>query len=158
MRRDQQHRIPSRQCPRCGSGNWQTVELAYNQAVRRTTGGYESVSRFAESIAPPRRRSEVGVPLLTALGLGSATWLFLPLIPFGVPVDAGSITSALSTQGWVPAVAVGVLAFAVHAGRNIAYNADYWERHYRKWRRERVCRSCGHRFDEPGRNAGASRK
>ena len=41
-------------CPSCGSSNTQNIEIAYEHSVRTSHNGYESVSAFGQSIAPPK--------------------------------------------------------------------------------------------------------
>ena len=40
-------------CPSCNSSNTQNIEVAYEQSVRTSHKGFESVSAFGRKIAPP---------------------------------------------------------------------------------------------------------
>src|SRR6056297_1545686 len=73
------HRRPPA-CPRCGSNNTQTFEIAYLNSVRDSVSGYVSVSNLGKSIAPPEPRSVVGAALFTGAGLGSGAMLLLSSI------------------------------------------------------------------------------
>lgn len=47
------------------------------------------------------------------------------------------------SQVFLPALAVGFIAFIVHAAVAVSYNESTWSADYAKWREQRVCRSCG---------------
>ncbi len=130
-------------CPRCGSTNWQTQELAYGQSVRQTEGGYRSISQFGESIAPPERRSLIAGPLASAAGLGGGTLLFLPTLMGKQLVDEGLSTPIFEPQVYVPALVVGATVFAVGFFAAIRYNALQWPSKYADWQNVRICRRCG---------------
>ncbi len=121
-------------CDRCGSSNWQGVKIAFNQSVRRTTGGYESVSRFGESIAPPPKRSLFSGPLFSATGLSCGTLLFLPAIrendlssaflPARTPIKPGRWPATAARAGCSPP------AVQWYGSANGAAPVGPWSRHH----------------------------
>lgn len=143
----------NRVCAQCGSTNWQSLEVAYDQSVRQTEGGYRSVSKFGESIAPPEKRSIIGGPLFTAVGLASATLLFLPIILERSPQRESILVHVMEAHAYTPAVAVGVIVFVVKAIAAVRYNGLHWPAKYENWRHDRICRRCGHRSNPSGRQS-----
>ena len=143
-------------CDRCGSSNWQGVKIAFNQSVRRTTGGYESVSRFGESIAPPPKRSLFSGPLFSATGLSCGTLLFLPAIRENDLSSAFMPARIMEPFSFKFALLVGAVVFFVQFAAAVRYNAIYWPAKHTEWSGGRVCRSCGHRFRPSGDTDGDS--
>lgn len=140
----------NRGCAHCGSTNWQSLEIAYDQSVRQTEGGYRSVSKFGESIAPPEKRSIVAGPLFTAVSLGSATLLFLPTILELGPQRGPILAPVMEAHPFTPAIAVGLIVFVVRALAAVRYNGLHWPAKYENWRHDRICRRCGHRSSPSG--------
>ena len=133
-------------CTQCGSSNWQSIELAYSQSARVSESGYQTISKFGQSIAPPEQRSLFGAPLFTATGLGGGVFVFLPLLVAEQQNSAHAAFSLFDSRIYVPAVLVAVIAFLAHLLVNVRYNTSQWPAKYTKWQQYRVCRSCGHRF------------
>ena len=143
----------NRGCAQCGSTNWQSLEVAYDQSVRQTEGGYRSVSKFGESIAPPEKRSLIGGPLFTAIGLGGATLLFLPVILDRSPKRGWILAPLMEAHAYTPAIAVGVTVFVAKVIAAVRYNGLHWPAKHETWRRSRICRRCGHRSNPSGRQS-----
>jgi len=133
-------------CTQCGSSNWQSIELAYSQSARVSESGYQTISKFGQSIAPPEQRSLFGAPLFTAAGLGGGAFVFLPLLLAEQHNSTHGAVSPFQSELYVPAFLVAVIAFLVHFLVNARYNTIQWPAKYAKWQQYRVCRSCGHRF------------
>lgn len=133
-------------CDQCHSPNLQSVELAHMQSVRVSETGYESVSRFGQSIAPPEPRSTFGGPLFTAVGIASGALIFLPAL-LGDTLGLTHAASAIfDSRIYIPAALIGAAAFVVHLFANLTYNAKVWANEYGEWKEQKVCRSCGHQF------------
>ncbi len=148
-------------CDRCGSSNWQSIELAYMQSARVSETGYETVSKFGQSIAPPEPRSTIAAPLFTAVGVGSGTLIFLPALLGDTLELTHAVSAIFDSRVYIPAALIGISAFIVHLLANLAYNAKDWSDNYGQWQRQRVCRSCGHQSsdsqDVSGTDSGSYR-
>ena len=145
-------------CTKCGSSNWQSIELAYSQSARISETGYQTISRFGQSLAPPEQRSLFGAPLFTAAGLGGGAFVFLPFLLAKQHNSTHTAFSLFESEIYVPAFSVAVVAFLVHLLVNFRYNFSQWPTKYAKWLQYRVCRTCGHRFspsrDDDGFDSG----
>ena len=139
------HRRPPA-CPRCGSNNTQTFEIAYLQSVRDSDSGYVSVSKLGKSIAPPEPRSVVGAALFTGAGLGSGAMLLLSSI---LSPSEGWPDLQVTLLDWrilLPSLLIALAAALIQAAANSVYNDSVWAPRYDAWRAKRLCRSCGRRF------------
>ena len=137
-------RLQNKACRKCGSKNWQSVEVAYLQSVRTTDRGNQSVSSFGASIAPPQPRSTVGGPLWTAFGLFCGGLIFIPYFADRNIASPSAAAAMLSPAVYVPALIIAVVAFFLHLGSALSYNAGHWQKDYRKWQSRFVCRTCGY--------------
>lgn len=136
----------SLRCPRCGSQDCQTCEVAFSHAHRRTEGGYQSISAFGESVAPPQKRSTFWAPLGIGVGVGCTT-LFVASAIFSQDATLGSVLSGASDSRAVwTALAIGFVSFVAIALRAAAWNETPWRDLHGAWRRGAVCRRCGHQF------------
>ncbi len=134
------------QCPSCRSHSTQTIEVAYAQAVRVGDSGRETVSRFAQSLAPPPERDEKFVPGLVACAVLGVSFITLPEILNRTGIPALSNLPHLSwkiaamgcTAGWI----VGLLI----AIPRIRFNVMKLPKLLEQWRNQAVCRRCGHRW------------
>ena len=146
-------------CTQCGSSNWQSVELAHSQSTRISESGYQTVSKFCQSLAPPEQRSIFGAPLFSAAGLSSGTLVFLPVLLTEQHGSLHAAESMFDSQIYGPAFLVAVIAFLIHLMVNVRYNISLWPAKYAKWQGCRVCRRCGHRsiasYDCGGRSSGS---
>jgi len=135
-------------CDRCGSSNWQSIELAYLQSARVSETGYETISKFGQSIAPPEPRSTFGSPLFTGIGVGSGALIFLPLLLRDALELSHAVSAMFDSRVFIPAALIGIAAFLVHLLANLAYNAKDWADEYGRWQQQSVCRSCGHQSSD----------
>ncbi len=139
----------SLRCPRCGSRDCQTREIAFAQSHRRSAGGYESVSTFGKSVAPPPKRSVFWGPLGLGVGLGCTT-LFGAAAILGQDASLGSVLAGASDSRAVwTGIATGFLAFVAIAVRAALWNETVWRRLHVEWRTGAVCRRCGQQFGLP---------
>ncbi len=140
----------SLRCPRCGSRDCQTREIAFAHSHRRNAGGYESVSSFGQSISPPPKRSVFWAPLGIGIGIGCTT-LFLAAAILGQDATLPSVLAGTSDSRAVwTGIATGFLAFVAIALRAALWNETAWRRLHGAWRGGAVCRRCGHQFKLPG--------
>lgn len=129
-------------CPKCGGANTQSITIAYARSVRSSDSGYESVSAFGKSIAPPEQRDEKVGPTLIACLAAAACLVFLPglfgrfdvaelsdLTLFSWPVVLGSCIT-----GWAAGLIVAYPA--------IRYNVAVWPGEFAKWEAQMVCNRC----------------
>ncbi len=65
-------------CPECGSNYTQSIAIAYARSVRTSDSGYESISVFGKSIAPPQERDEKVRPTIVACFTAAICLLLLP--------------------------------------------------------------------------------
>jgi len=136
-------------CDSCGSRDIQFLPVAYAQSIRHTDSGYESISEFGKSIAPPRERSIIGGPLIEALGLGSAALLGLPFIFALLPIGSLERTTFLDKAVYFPALIIFFLAFFRRVAAAIEFNTVTRKPDVDRWRKTIVCRRCWHRALAP---------
>jgi len=147
--RNENRRGPSNNCPKCGSHNWQAIETAYQQSVRKNERGYESRSLFAETIAPPERRSTVGSPMFTFIGLFCGAIVILPEFLPG-PIDTPHLMLRMyDPEVYIPALVIGLVAAFIQGVAAVSYNSITWAAEYRKWQDNRVCRNCSKVYRAP---------
>lgn len=128
-------------------------DVAFAQAHRRTAGGYESVSEFGQSVAPPERRSVFWGPLLIAVGAG-CTGMFVRAYFIGdTPGLESSLRFLFDTAALRWGLGVGTLALVIRSATALAHNQVVWTEQYKKWKAGAVCRRCGHQYRvSPSRN------
>lgn len=143
-----QNHSHANRCARCGSSNWQSIELAYMQSARVSETGYETVSKFGQSIAPPEPRSTLGSPFFTAVGVASGALIFLPVVLRDTLELSHAVSAIFDSRVYIPAVLIGIAAFFVQLFANLAYNTKIWAKEYGEWQQQRVCRACGHQFPD----------
>ena len=136
----------SLRCPRCGSRDCQTREVAFSHSHRRTEGGHQSISAFGESVAPPQKRSVFWSPIGIGIGVGCTT-LFVASALLGQDVSLDAVLARVSDSRalWTGLV-TGALTFVAIALRAAAWNETSWRGLHAAWRRGSVCRRCGHQF------------
>jgi len=152
--RNDNRRGPSNSCPKCGSHNWQAIETAYRQSVRKNERGYESRSLFAETIAPPERRSTVGSPVFTLIGLFCGGIVIFPeFLP--APAETPHVVLHIyDPEVYIPAFVIGLVAAFVQGVAAVSYNANTWATEYAKWQNNRVCRNCSKVCRAPAEHRG----
>lgn len=133
-------------CPQCQSHSTQSICLAYKQAVRTGYSGYESVSQFAEEIAPPKPKDDIFGPSIVACATAVIALWQLPAILDRAGVDT---LTGLSPFSW-PILALscicGWIIGAIFAFPAIRYNAITLPPILREWRKGMICKRCSHRW------------
>lgn len=136
-------RSGSDRCEKCGSNNWQGIEFAYAQSVRKSESGFVTHSLFSQSISPPERRSTFASPLFSGFAFGNLTLVTLPLLQCDEQNCITSLLRMFDADIYVPALIVSCIVFAIQAVNASTYNSTKWASDYLNWSEQRVCRRCG---------------
>jgi hypothetical protein len=142
------------ECPECGSDNWQRVDVAYDLGTSDQSGtavlaggaglnvgamSGTSRTRFAQSIAPPPKRSAGRSALWSIVGF-LAAFLGIAMMTMRSPVDADTFNLG-------PLILIcGLLIVGIWIWKY--FQADMFNKMVRpklieKWRRKFVCLKCG---------------
>ena len=140
-------------CPRCGSSDSQMRDVAFAQAHRRTDGGYQSISEFGQSVAPPQREPVFWGPFLIGVGAGCTAMFVRAYLIAETPGLESSLRHLFDPTALRWGLAAGLLAFVIRSATAIAHNQVVWTEQYKKWKTGAVCRRCGHQYRvSPSRN------
>lgn len=142
-------------CPKCGSRYTQSIATAYSRSVRSSNSGYESISAFGRSLAPPKQRDEkIGSTLVACL----TVVVCLALLPKVVGRLDIPLLSDLTVFSWpviLGSCVTGWAAGLIVAYPAIRYNVRDWPREYAQWEAQVVCNRCSNtwlRSSPKGRN------
>jgi hypothetical protein len=149
------------QCLQCGSDDTTSVEMVYNSQTTRSTGtglavvgdqlavagfGSESSSLLAKAIAPPAPRSFFASTIGLGLGFGGGSLL----IVIGIALASDDHRDVRDSAGafFVIGTLLFILGFfsIAPAKRVSAYNARELPPLLLRWKRQWLCRRCGHRW------------
>lgn len=129
-------------CPECSSNYTQSISIAYARSIRISDSGYESITAYGRSIAPPQERDERVRPTVVACFTATVCLLFLADLfnQSGIPA-----ISNLSTFSWpviLGSCAIGWTAGLLDALPAIRYNVHVWPDLCAKWEDQMVCNRC----------------
>lgn len=136
----------SMQCPQCGSGYTQSVEMAYSQSVRTGESGYTTISEYGRSLEPPSPRSPFGLPLALAFWVTVVSMISIPVLGNVLPFAWFKGLSWLDKPVVIISIILGVIAGFRSAVSVLVHNNSVHRGEMKKWARGTVCRRCGHRF------------
>ena len=136
----------SMQCPNCGSHYTQSVSMAYSQSVRTGESGYTTISEFGESLAPPMRESEVGVPLVFLFFVGILGMILLPMLGRLLPFEQLANLSSFDFPVVLISVGLGTYDGFRCALSALIHNRSIYRDKMSSWSEEVICRRCGHRY------------
>jgi hypothetical protein len=129
-------------CPKCGSSYTQSIAVAYSRSVRSSDSGYDSISAFGKTLAPPQQRDEKMGSTLVACLTALACLILLPELFGRLDIPLLSNLTAFSWPVILGSCVTGWAAGLIVAYPAIHYNVRDWPREYAKWEAQVVCNRC----------------
>ena len=124
-------------CPTCGSSNTQKIAVAYEQSVRTSHRGYESISAFGASIAPPHFVN----PLLAGF-IFAVVWVALWFVGLTASESYQWFKDQAEWHSFLFCSAI-ILFLIAFVGACL-YDLFIVTSARGEWRKNMVCRRCGH--------------
>ena len=124
-------------CPSCNSSNTQNIEVAYEQSVRTSHKGFESVSAFGRKIAPPEFVNPLFAGFIFAL-----VWVVFWFI--GLTASESYRWFQAQTEWHVFMCDSAIVVFVIAFVGACLYDVFGVIPVRARWRKGMVCRRCGH--------------